>query len=617
MCGIAGLFAHHVDRPVDPELLRRMADVIVHRGPDGSGVHVGAGYGLAHRRLSIVDLADGAQPMAADDVWVTFNGEIYNFPALRAELEGLGYRFRTRCDTEVLLHGWRAFGEDLPRRLRGMFAFALVDERTRTLFAARDRLGKKPFHYAELDGELVFGSELKSLLLHPGVSRTLDPEAVGHFLCLRYVPDPKTVFQGIRKLPPGCALVVRDGKVTERRYWQLSFAEPRVRSMAEWSEAVLAKFDEAVRIRLMGDVPLGAFLSGGVDSFAVVDSMARAHGGSVVACTMGFEDPEVDERAHARLAAQQCGAVLHEGVVTSADLLDQSWFDGIFDEPFADSSAIPTYHVSRLARQHVTVALSGDGGDEAFAGYRRYKYDLVENRVRGLLPRAVWGGLGLVYPKLDWLPRAVRFKRTFQNLALSPAEAYARSVSSVLPEEARAVLTPAWQARLGDPLGPVRAAYEASDGPDPLARAAAADYATWLPGDILVKVDRASMAVSLEVRAPLLDHELVELAASMPSAMKLADGETKGFLRRALGERLGREALARRKQGFHVPLRSWMAGPVGDALEASLADGACRADIIDPSAVRRLLAEHRSGARDHGELLWAVSVLQRFLARWT
>lgn len=616
MCGIAGIFAHQVDRPIDPDLLRRMTDVIVHRGPDGSGLHVGRGYGLGHRRLSIVDLADGAQPMAADDVWVTFNGEIYNFPELRKELEELGYRFRTRCDTEVLLHGWRAFGEDLPSRLRGMFAFALVDERTRTFFAARDRLGKKPFHYAEVGGEIVFGSELKSLLLHPGVSRELDHEAVGQFLCLRYVPDPRTVFRDVRKLPPGCALLVRDGKVRERRYWQLSFAEPRVRSVADWSEAVLDKFDEAVRIRLMGDVPLGAFLSGGVDSFAVVDSMARAHGGAVVACTMGFEDPAVDERTHARLAAQQCGAVLHEGVVTSADLLDQSWFDAIFDEPFADSSAIPTYHVSRLARQHVTVALSGDGGDEAFAGYRRYKYDVVENRVRGLLPRAIWAGLGLAYPKLDWLPRAVRFKRTFQNLALSPAEAYARSVSSVLPEEARGLLTPAWRDAAEDPLAAVRAAYEASDGPDALARAAAADYATWLPGDILVKVDRASMAVSLEVRAPLLDHELVELAASMPSAMKLAGGETKAFLRRALSERLGRDALMRSKQGFHVPLRSWMAGAVGDALESTLAAGQ-QVDIVDPAAVRRLLVEHRSGARDHGELLWAVSVLQRFLARWT
>jgi asparagine synthase (glutamine-hydrolysing) len=615
MCGIAGIFSLDPEQRLDEGLLRRMSDVTAHRGPDASGLRLGRGYGLAHRRLAIVDLADGAQPMEWDQVWVTFNGEIYNFPALRAELEERGHRFRTRCDTEVLLHGWREWGEGLPGRLRGMFAFALVDERDRTFFAARDRLGKKPLHWTRIGEQIVFGSELKSLLEHPGLRREVDPQALGEFFCLRYVPDPRTIFEGVHKLPPGHTLTVRDGRIEQRCYWRLSYAETSAADLASLSEQVLAKFDEAVRIRLMADVPLGAFLSGGVDSFAVVDSMARVDARPVIACTMGFADPGLDERPHARAAAARVGAILHEEAIEAEDLLDQGWFDETFDEPFADSSAIPTWHVSRLARRHVTVALSGDGGDEAFAGYRRYRFDAIENRIRGLLPRALWAGLGLAYPKLDWLPRAVRFKRTFENLARDPAEAYARSVSSVLPDELRAILRPAWRPAGDDPLAAVRAAYRASDAGDALGRAAAADYATWLPGDILVKVDRASMAVSLEVRAPFLDHELVELAARIPSALKLAGGESKGFLRRALRARLGAAALDRPKQGFHVPLRAWMAGRLGDALAAALASERLDA-VVDTAAVRGLLEQHRAGRRDHAELLWAVLCLSRFQARW-
>ena len=548
-------------------------------------------------------------------LWVTYNGEIYNFEALRTELEERGHRFQTRCDTEVLLHGYREWGTALPEHLRGMFAFALVDQQEHRLFAARDRLGKKPFHYWEGRGGLVFGSELKALLQVPEVPRDLDEQAVARFLCLRYVPDPGTVYAGVHKLPPAHALVYEGGRLRTWPYWRLSCAEQDRRPEGVIAEEILGILDEAVRLRLMGDVPLAPFLSGGIDSQAVVESMVRLGTGPVRACTIGFEEGAFDERPAARAAARAMGVALHEGVVGPADLLDQDWFAGTFDEPFGDSSAVPTYHVCRLARENVTVALSGDGGDESFAGYRRYRFDRIENRVRGLLPAILWAGLGALYPKADYLPRFLRMKRTLQNLALEPDEAYARSVSASLPEEVLPLLRPRFRQAAGDPLEPVRAAFRNSDGVDSTARAMAADFATWLPGDILTKVDRTSMAVSLEVRAPFLDHHLVEAAARIPTALKLRGGQTKAFLRRALGGRLLPATLAGQKRGFSVPLRSWMAGPCGAALEQALGRPEL-GEILDPSTVAALLAEHRAGRRDHGELLWNVLALSRTVGRW-
>ncbi len=617
MCGIAGLFHHDRARPVDRSRLQAMTDAVRHRGPDGEGVQVGPGYGLGHRRLAIVDIAQGQQPMGLPDgsLWVTFNGEIYNHEELRAELEGLGCVFRTASDTEVLLHGWRHWGEALASRLRGMFAFALVDVAAHRLYAARDRLGKKPFYWTERDGTFAYASELKALLQGGLPGTALRPSAVARFLCLRYVPDPDAVFEGVHKLPPAHWLSVRDGRVTTQRYWRLSFATADPAPAAALQERTLELLDEAVRIRLMGEVPLAPFLSGGIDSYAVVDCMTRTLGRGVQACTIGFDDPRFDERAAARASARACGATLREEVVRAQDLTDLDWYDDVFDEPFSDSSAVPTFHVSRLARRHVTVALSGDGGDEGFAGYRRYLFDWRENRWRGLLPRRLWGLLGAVYPKLDWLPRWLRCRRTLQNLALPADLAYARSVSASLPEEVFAVLRPEWHGPAGDPLEPVRAAYRQSDAIDPLHRAVAADLETWLPGDILVKVDRASMAVALEVRAPFLDHVLLEHAARIPAASKLAGGRTKAFLRAALARRLEPSALQRRKQGFSVPLRDWLRGTAGTALEDMLGDSRL-GEWLDPDAVRGLLQTHRQGVRDHAELLWACYTLGRFLRRW-
>lgn len=615
MCGIAGVVALAAGRAVPGELALAMADRIAHRGPDGSGVHAGPGYALSQRRLAIVDLAGGAQPMGTADgrLWVTFNGEIYNYLELRSELAAKGHVFRTHSDTEVLLHGWRQWGRGLAERLRGMFAFVLVDEEKREAYAARDRLGKKPLHWLVHDGLFCFASEIKAL--HAvGFDKRLRTDAIAQFLALRYVPDPITVFEGVHKLPPGHWLSLRDGTVTTQRYWQLAFGEG-VADRAAASERTLSLLDEAVRIRLMGEVPLAPFLSGGVDSYAVVDSMTRTLGRPVTACTIGFPDPRFDERPAARESAAACGASLLEEELSPQHLLDLDWYAHTYDEPFSDSSAVPTYHVCKLARRHVTVALSGDGGDEGFGGYRRYLFDVRENRTRNLLPRALWRLFGAVYPKADWLPRWLRGKRTLQNLARDPAEAYARSVSAHLPEEVFAVLRQEHHRAAGDPHAPLLDAYTRSDARSPLHRAVATDLATWLPGDILVKADRASMAVSLEVRCPFLDHRLLEHAASIPPAWHFTGGRTKSFLRSTLAGRLLPAALGRKKQGFSVPLRAWFQGPLGAAVEDAIGDSLLQ-QWLRPEVVRTLLARHRQGVGDHAEMLWAVLVLARFLRRW-
>ncbi len=615
MCGIAGIVALAAGRAVSGELALAMADRIAHRGPDGSGVHVGPGYALSHRRLAIVDLAGGAQPMGTSDgrLWVTFNGEIYNYLELREELAAKGHVFLTHSDTEVLLHGWRQWGRGLAERLRGMFAFVLVDEEKHEAYAARDRLGKKPLHWLVHDGLFCFASEIKAL--HAvGFEKRLRTDAIAQFLALRYVPDPITVFEGVHKLPPGHWLSLRDGAVTTQCFWRLAFGEAVV-DRAAASERTLSLLDEAVRIRLMGEVPLAPFLSGGVDSYAVVDSMTRTLGRPVTACTIGFPDPRFDERPAARESAAACGAKLLEEELSPQHLLDLDWYAHTYDEPFSDSSAVPTYHVCKLARRHVTVALSGDGGDEGFGGYRRYLFDVRENRTRNLLPRALWRLFGAVYPKADWLPRWLRGKRTLQNLGRDPAEAYARSVSAHLPEEVFAVLRQEHHAAAGDPHAPLLAAYANSDARSPLHRAVATDLATWLPGDILVKADRASMAVSLEVRCPFLDHRLLEHAATIPPAWHFAGGRTKSFLRATLAGRLLPAALERKKQGFSVPLRTWFQGPLGSAVEDAVGDSLLQ-QWLRPEVVRTLLARHRQGVGDHAEMLWAVLVLARFLRRW-
>jgi asparagine synthase (glutamine-hydrolysing) len=625
MCGISGMFDTRERRAIDRARVSAMNDTLVHRGPDEGGLHVEPGIGLGHRRLSIIDVSTGQQPLFNEDgsVVVIYNGEIYNYRELIPELVALGHRFRTKSDTEVIVHAWEAWGERCVDRFRGMFAFALWDRNQETLFLARDRLGVKPLYYALLpDGMLLFGSELKALLSERAFSRTVDPLAVEEYFALGYVAEPRTIFSGARKLPPAHTLAVRRGRAVPEPvcYWDPRFTGNANISAADAVAELTARLDESVRIRLMSEVPLGAFLSGGVDSSAVVTSMARASTEPVKSCSIAFADPAFDESRYAELVARRYGTQHFVDRVESDDfdLVDE--LSRVYDEPFADSSAIPTYRVCQLARRHVTVALSGDGGDENFAGYRRYRLHLSEERLRSVLPLSVrgplFGALGRVYPKADWAPRVFRAKSTLEALARDAVDAYCHGVS-IMREPMRKRL---FNARFRSQLG----GYSANDvfrrhaalaqTEDPLSLVQYLDLKTYLIGDINTKVDRASMAHSLEVREPLMDHPLVEWLATLPTALKIRDGEGKWLLKKAMEPRLPREVLYRPKMGFAVPLAQWFRGPLRSRVRDSvlgerLADSGC----FDPAYLRGLVDDHQSGARDHSAPLWTLLMFDAFL----
>ena len=625
MCGINGVFDLTGRRPVDPAALERMRDRMVHRGPDGAGTFVEPGVGLGHRRLSIIDLAGGRQPLTNEDgsVVVVYNGEIYNFADLFRELADRGHVFRTRCDTEVIVHAWEEWGAACVERFRGMFAFAIFDRGKDALFLARDRLGIKPLYYAQLpDGRLLFASELKALLEEPGLPRELDPQAIEEYLALGYVPDPRCVLRHAAKLPPGHTLLVRRGAPLPRpeRYWRLQFDETEARR-EDVERELVERLDEAVAIRLIAEVPLGAFLSGGVDSSAVVALMSRHSTTPVQTCCIAFDDRDFDESSFAELIVQRYGTD-HE--VARVDPNDFSLIDRlveIYDEPFADSSAMPTYRVCELARRRVTVALSGDGGDENFAGYRRHRLHIAEQRVRDLLPAALreplFGSLGAIYPKADWAPRLVRAKSTLQSLARDPVAAYFHSVS-VIDDDTRDRLR---GARLNTELQGYRAVElfrrHAAEGPEQrLSQVQYLDFMTYLPGDILTKVDRASMAHSLEVRVPVLDHRFVEWVARVPPALKLSGGEGKAVFKSALRSMLPAEVLYRKKMGFSIPLARWFRGPLLPELRRRV-PGSLLADAcgLDPAWMRTLVDRHASGRRDHGSVLWSLLMLDGFARR--
>ena len=525
MCGVTGIFDIRGRGDVDRSLLRRMTDSLAHRGPDGAGFHYAPGLGLGHRRLAIVDLATGNQPLFNEDgtICVVFNGEIYNFQPLMVELTALGHVFRTRCDTEVIVHAWEEWGEDCLDRFNGMFAFALWDAKRETLFLARDRLGEKPLYYSFLsDGRLLFASELKCLLLSPDIDRRLDPQAIEEFFAYGYIPDPRSIYLGVRKLAPAHSLLVRRGSPPPepRRYWDVRFVDGATVHQEEVEEELIARLRESVRMRMIADVPLGAFLSGGVDSSGVVAMMAGLKPEPVSTFSIAFGAKGWDESAYAAGMAERYRSDHHvkEIVPNSFDLLDR--LAGIYDEPFGDSSAIPTFRVCAMAREGVTVALSGDGGDEVFAGYRRYRWHCFEERVRRVVPaalgRPLFGMLGAVYPKLDWAPRPLRAKATLEELARGPVEAYFSSVSICGSVLRRRLFSSGLARELQgyDAVDVLRSHIGRCGSDDPLSQVQYADFHTYLPGDILTKVDRASMASSLEVRVPLLDHTLVEWAGA-------------------------------------------------------------------------------------------------------
>ncbi|MBN9460778.1 MAG: amidotransferase 1, exosortase A system-associated [Burkholderiales bacterium] len=625
MCGITGIFDPRAPSRPDEALLRRMNDMQLHRGPDEGSVHIEPHLGLGHRRLSIIDVATGQQPLFNEDgsVVVVFNGEIYNFQALAGELEAAGHVFRTRSDTEVIVHGWEQWGEACVGRFRGMFAFALWDRNRQTLFMARDRLGVKPLHYAVLgNGQLAFGSELKTLVAHPAFARELDERAIEDYFTLGYIPDPRTIYRGAAKLAPAHTLTWRVGEHAPRlaRYWDARFEPDERITLADACEQLRVKLAESVKLRLISEVPLGAFLSGGVDSSAVVATMAQLSDAPVKTCSIGFDVASFNESEFAQKVAERYRTDHYTRTVHADDfgLIDR--LASLYDEPYADSSAIPTYRVCELARTRVTVALSGDGGDETFGGYRRYKFHVREQALRDRLPAGLrhllFGALGRLYPKFDRLPRMFRARATFQALARDAVDAYYHAVSIVRDDDRSLLFSPGFRARLGGyrarEVFHEHAARAQTD--DPLSLIQYLDYQTYLPGDINTKVDRASMAHSLETREPLMDHELVEWAARLPSQLKLAGGEGKLVLKKAMEPLLPDDVLYRPKMGFAVPLADWFRGPLRAEVQRVLnGETLARTGIFDTRTLARVAEEHLSGRRDRSAMIWTLLMFERFM----
>jgi len=625
MCGITGIFDTRGTSEIDRAVLHRMNESQHHRGPDEGGLHLEPGVGLGHRRLSIIDLSTGQQPLYNEDgsVCVVFNGEIYNYRELIPELQQLGHRFHTRSDTEVIVHAWEAWGERCVDRFRGMFAFALWDRNRETLFLARDRLGVKPLYYAMLaDGSLLFGSELKSLLAHGGLRREVDPLALEEYFALGYVAEPRCIFRDARKLPPAHTLLWRRGQPapTQRPYWDVRFSLDARISEAEAQEELVRRLRESIQLRLVSEVPLGAFLSGGVDSSAVVALMAGLSADPVNTCSIGFTDPDFNEAAFASQVAERYRTRHHAETVESDDFGLVDSLARFYDEPYADSSAIPTYRVCQLARRHVTVALSGDGGDESLGGYRRYRLHLMEERLRAVLPsgvrRAVFGPLGRLYPKLDWAPRVFRAKTTFEGLARSSVDAYFHSVSLMRGPMRQALFSPQLRSALGgyDAVEVFRGHAGRAGTEDPLALIQYLDLKTYLVGDINTKVDRASMANSLEVREPLMDHPLVEWLATLPSSLKIHGQEGKYLFKKSMEPHLPHDVLYRPKMGFAVPLARWFRGPLAGRVRESLL-GSRLADTgwFNRDYLGHLVESHASGARDYSSPIWSLLMFEAFL----
>ncbi len=621
MCGIGGKLYFDASQPVERDILERMNAVLAHRGPDDAGIYCDGPVGLAHRRLSIIDLSPaGHQPMSNEDgtVWIVFNGEIYNFLSLRPELLSRGHRFRSSSDTEVILHLYEEHGTDCLRFLRGMFALAIWDGPRRQLFLARDRLGKKPLCYQQDARALRFASEAKAILQDPEVQASPDPASVSQYLTFGYVPSPGSAFRGFRRLPPGHFLTCRDGRVTVTRYWRLRRDRKAQRSEEEWCHEIVARLEDAVRLRMISDVPLGAFLSGGIDSSAVVAMMSRVSSGPVRTFSIGFEEPEYDEVGYARQVAQRFGTEHHELVVrpdAAAILPKLAWH---YDEPFGDSSAVPTYCVAQMTRQYVTVALNGDAGDESFGGYDRYLANLLAASVDR------WPGSaaarGIIREMLRWWQPAgrrtsvlSRARRFLEGLVEPPERRYARWFCHFHGDRRRELLTADFRAAAGDgdELAVMLDLYRATDAPDFGDATLGVDAALYLPDDLLVKVDIASMAHALEARSPFLDHEFMEFAATIPFDLKVRGRTKKYILKRALAGLLPRQILHRPKMGFGVPIDHWLRHELRDmAYDTLLSRQALGRGYFHPDVVRHMLDEHTQGKAAWHYLLWTLLMLE-------
>jgi asparagine synthase (glutamine-hydrolysing) len=615
MCGIAGVVSATRENNVSEALVRQMCDQIIHRGPDDEGIYVADGAGLGMRRLSIIDLSGGHQPVFNEDrsAWIVYNGEIYNFPELRPELESRGHRFYTKTDTEVIIHLYEEMGADCVQKLRGMFGLAIYDKHKRKLILARDRLGKKPLHYAFHNGNLYFASEIKSILAVAPELAEVNSQGLLEYLYYGYVPDPITAFTGIHKLAAGHVLEFEKGEIRVRQYWNLpEYSTHSPTSEEECLEELEHRLLEATRIRLISDVPLGAFLSGGTDSSTVVALMARASSGPVKTFSIGFKNDDFNEAEYARIVARKFGTDHHEMILDPDVVQTVEHLTSSLEEPFGDSSMLPTYYVSQMARQHVTVALSGDGGDEMFAGYDRYRIH-ANRRVFETIPE--WARRfyrDSVFPRL---PRNMRGRKFSYNVSLPWRERYVDGLSfipaferdyPILSEDFRGILR-----RSDDPQNVLRRSFAEAPAHDPVSEILYVDTKTYLVGDILSKVDRMSMLNSLEVRVPILDHEFVEWVAGLPPDWKLRGKQQKYILRR-LAERVGvpREVLYRKKQGFSLPLAHWMRNELKDMLQILLDSRTLQRGYFNPNGVRRLMDDHVHGGREFSGRLWRLLMFE-------
>lgn len=625
MCGICGIVWNDATRPVDPSLIESMTTALAHRGPDGFGIHQEPGVALGHRRLSIIDLAGGKQPLSNEDgtVWVTFNGEIYNFQLLYKELRHRGHTFRTRSDTEVLVHLWEDEGPNMVRVLRGMFAFAIWDSRTRTLFVARDRPGKKPLVYRHSEEGIWFASELKSLLKDPTFKREVDHQSLDAYLEYQYVPHPRTIFTHAKKLPPAHWMMYRDGKLTIERYWRPAYHKESTRTWEEDKELVRSTLTEATRIRMISDVPIGAFLSGGVDSTIIVGLMQSLSSRPVKTFSIGFPVKEYDETEYARLAAKYIGTEHHEYIVEpdAVSIVDElSYF---YDEPFADSSSIPTYYVSKWTREKVTVALTGDAGDELFMGYHRYYaarlYEMLDSLpapLRRLLAMKFWqklpgGGTPHSYVR--------RVKRILEAIGYDKRGRYRNLVEIFSRDRRERIYTADFRESLdgAQPELFVESLYDDFPNRDFLTQTSYVDFASYLVGDILTKVDIASMAVALECRSPFLDHEFVDLVASMPMDRKMVGNRKKILLKEAFAEHLPPEIKRRGKMGFGVPLPYWFRNELKPLLDEVLfSPRANQRGWFDSAQLRKLVDDHSSGQAEHSGRLWSLVMLELWARKY-
>ena len=623
MCGIVGIA--NKSEPVRREILEGMNCAIVHRGPDEDGFYLKDNIGLAMRRLSIIDLSGGQQPIHNADKtkWIVYNGEVYNYQELRRGLEERGHQLYTNSDTEAVLHLYEEEGPDCLRHLRGMFAFAIWDEVDRSLFIARDRVGKKPVLYSHLtNGDLIFGSEFQALLKHPAVSRDVDDDALNDYLSYLCVPAPKTAFKSIRKLEPGHWLRWKDGAIETRRYWQPDFSKKIKISEQDAIEETTRIIRESTRLRMIAEVPLGAFLSGGVDSSTVVALMAQESSMPVKTFSIGFEEQDYSELKYARRVAEHVGAEYNEFIVKPNAIEILPTLVEHYGEPYADSSAIPTYYVSRETRKHVTVALNGDGGDESFAGYERYSAMLLAeryHRIPGFMRRSmIEAPIGLL-PTSELRRSRIRDVKRFLSAANLPrTKRYQRWMTAFDEEQKSNILTEDFQMRAQSADSDVLEKwFAAANGSGVLDAAMLTDQMTYLPNDLLVKVDIASMANSLEARSPLLDHNVIEFAASLPENLKMQRFETKSLLKKVAARLVPREVIYRRKMGFGVPIGKWFRNEMKDFVrDALLSPAALGRGIVKREAIEKYVNEHTTGSRDHAAQLWTLLMLELWFQRF-